>query len=237
MKRMFLVPVLAAGLLAPLGALAGPFADFESQLRDAYATYRAALFQTNTGKEDGSAKALAGLARKWDGLSADWAASPPPQYADDPAYAETLANVRASIAAAADRVDAGDLPGAHETLEAVRDALGDLHLRNGIVTFSDRMNAYHARMEHVLTTDYAPMGEAALGALREEAAVLTYLADDIAAHPAPEADDLDYAPRLAALRQSVQALQDAARAGDLEAALAAARGLKKPFSQFFVKFG
>ncbi|MGC9371594.1 MAG: hypothetical protein ACP5DX_18845, partial [Paracoccaceae bacterium] len=183
------------------------------------------------------AKALAGLARKWDGLSADWATSPPPQYADDPAYAETLARVETTIAAAADQVAAGDLPGAHETLEAVRDALGELHLRNGIVTFSDRMNAYHARMEHVLMTDYAAMGEAALGLLREEAAVLAYLADDIAAHPAPEADDPDFSPRLAALRKSVQALQEATRAGDLEAALAAARGLKKPFSQFFVKFG
>ena len=237
MKRMFLVPVLAAVLLAPLGALAGPFVDFENQLRDAYATYRAALFQTNTGTAEGSAKALAGLARKWDGLSADWAASPPPQYADDPAYAETLVNVRASIAAAADQVDAGDLPGAHDTLEAVRDALGELHLRNGIVTFSDRMNAYHARMEHVLTTDFAAMGEAAVGALRDESAVLAYLADDLVAHPAPEADDPGYAPRLTALRQSVQALQDAALAGDLQAALAAARGLKKPFSQLFVKFG
>ena len=237
MKRMFLVPVLAAGLLVPLGAFAGPFADFEGQLRQAYATYRAALFQTNTGEAEGAARALAGLAQKWDGLNAEWAASPPPQYADDPGFAETLAAVGTTVTAAADQVAAGDLPGAHESLEAVRDALGDMHLRNGIVSFSDRMNAYHARMEHVLLTDYAAMGEAALGPLREEAAVLAYLVDEIEAHPAPEANDPDYAPRIAALRQSVQALQDAARAQDLEAALAAVRGLKRPFSQLFVKFG
>lgn len=237
MKRVFLVPVLAAGLLPPLGALAGPFADFESQLREAYATYRTALFQTNSGKAEDSAKALAEVARQWDGLRADWAAGPPPQYADDPAFAATLGGVGASIAAAAAQVADRDLPAAHETLETVRDAIGDLHLRNGIVSFSDRMNAYHARMEHILLTDFAAMGKAALGPLREEAAVLAYLADEIAAHPAPESDDPGYAPRIAALRRSVQALQDAARAGDLEAAQAAVGGLKKPFSQLFVKFG
>ena len=30
------------------------------------------------------------------------------------------------------------------------DEIGDLHARNGIIGFSDRMNAYHARMEEVL---------------------------------------------------------------------------------------
>ncbi|WP_212523699.1 hypothetical protein [Actibacterium sp. MT2.3-13A] len=237
MKRIFLVPALAAGLLAPLAAFAGPFADFETQLRGAYASYRAALFQTNAGKPEPAAQALSGFAQKWDGLTADWAASPPPQYADDPAYAGTLAAVAATIDTAAGQTAAGDLPAAHATLEAVREALGGLHLRNGIVGFSDRMNAYHARMEHVLMTDYAAMGEAALGPLREEAAVLTYLVDEIEAHPAPEAGDPAYAPLVAGLRQSVQALQDAARANDLKAALASVGGLKKPYAQLFVKFG
>ena len=31
---------------------------------------------------------------------------------------------------------------------------GELHIRNGLYTFSDRMNTYHAKMEHVLGNDY-----------------------------------------------------------------------------------
>ncbi len=217
-------------------ASAGSFADFEVAMRGAYGDYRAALFTTNAGKPDAAVKAVAAFQQNWAALMA---ANPsaPPQYADDPAYAETLAKVAAIADSAAQEVAAGTLPKAHETLEAIRGEIGGLHERNGIVGYSDRMNAYHARMEEVLGKDYGGLDAAGLGTLREDAAVLAFLAADIQAHPPAEASDPAYGKLLDGLMASVTALQDAARAGDAAAAKAALGGLKVPYSKLFLKFG
>lgn len=235
MNRSLLALTLAASLVAPFAATAGPFAEFENKMRDVYGDYRVALFQSNKGDVQATYIALLDLANGWNNLRADWQGSPPPQYQDDPNFAATLTKVMEHIDKAAGQL--GKLPEAHITLEAVRDEIGDLHLRNGLFRFSDRMNAYHAQMEHVLETDYAAMGDKALGMLREEAAVLTYLAQDIVAHPAPEASNPAYAGLVAGLGASVKALTDATRAGDLEAALEAVGKLKMPYAQLFAKFG
>lgn len=227
----------AALTLAFIGsASAGPVAEFEAAMRGAYADYRAALFTTNAGKPDASVTAVAVFRQKWAALVA---ANPeaPPQYADDSTYAATLAEVAATADAAAGEVAAGDLPKAHETLEAIRFQIGGLHERNGIVGFSDRMNAYHARMEEVLGRDYGGFDAAGLGALREDAAVLAWLAADIKAHPPAEASDPAYGTLLDGLVDSVTSLADAARNGDAAAAKSALGGLKAPYSKLFLKFG
>ena len=74
-------------------------------------------------------------------------------------------------------------PNSHATLEAVREAFGALHARNGIETFSDRMNAYHAQMEHILGLDLSALDAAGKQAMLEQAAVLAYLAQDVLAGP------------------------------------------------------
>jgi len=216
---------------------AGPFADFETDLRDAYGQYRAALFQSNSGNSDATTKAMQTLSEKWTVIEKDWGTSPPPQYADDAAFADTLTTVGTVIAEASQDVAAGDLAKAHLTLEQIRAEVGALHIRNGILTFSDRMNAYHAKMEEVLDHDLAALGDKGTAVLLEDAAVLVYLAEDIVGHPAPEASDPAYAPLVDAVRQSVGAVQTAARAGDMVAAKAAIGQLKVPYAKLFAKFG
>ena len=218
------------------GAYAGPVSDFETAMRGAYADYRGALFQTNANKPDAAAKAVAAFQQKWAALSAANTAAPP-HYADDPAYTETLAKVAAIADTAATEVAAGKLTEAHETLEAIRFAVGALHERNGIVGFSDRMNAYHAKMEEVLTRNYGGFDAAGLGSLREDAAVLGYLAADIKAHPPAEAADPAYGKLLDGMMDSVARLGAAAKSGDAAAAKAALGGLKVPYSKLFLKFG
>ena len=191
---------------------------------------------TNAGKPEAAVKAVDAFQQKWDALAAA-NSSAPPQYADDPAYGETLAKVAAIAKSAAGEVAAGKLPEAHETLEAIRFQIGGLHERNGIVGFSDRMNAYHAKMEEVLTSDYSGFDAAGLGALREDAAVLAYLAADIKAHPPVEASDPAYKPLLDGMIDSVAKLAAAAKSGDAAAAKAALGGLKVPYSKLFLKFG
>jgi hypothetical protein len=225
-------------LLAPGGlALAGPVQEFEDRIREAYADYRAALFMTNQKSVEASAKALAGFRTKWQALDAALRANPPPHYQGDARLPATLESVAGLIGRADGEIAKGDLPAAHETLEGIRDLLGDLRARNGLIGFSDRMNAYHALMEHVLSRDHGGFGPAAIGVLREDAAVLAWLAGEIERNPAPESSDLAYAPLVAALTASVSALQQAARAGDPAAVKAALGNLKGPYSRLFLKFG
>jgi hypothetical protein len=227
----------AAFTLVLIGsASAGPVSDFETAMRGAYADYRGALFQTNANQPEAAVQAVDAFKQKWAALaSANTIA--PPQYADDPAYAVTLAKVASITDKAAGEVAAGKLTEAHATLEAIRFEVGGLHERNGIVGFSDRMNAYHAKMEDVLAKDYSGFDAAGLGALREDAAVLAFLAADIKAHPPTEAADPAYGKLLDGMTDSVTALANAAHTGDAAAAKTALGNLKVPYSKLFLKFG
>jgi hypothetical protein len=232
--------ILAAAALGWLSGavLAGPVSDFESQLRGTYAQYRAALFMTNTGKAGEAGKAMAAFADSWAAISKDFKANPPPQYADDAQWAATLDDVAARAAKAKEEIAAGELPKAHETLEGVRDAVGGLHERNGIVSFSDRMNAYHVVMEKVLGAASSDMDVDQVGAMREQAAVLVYLAQAAVAHPPPEAaGNPDFAKLSDAMLNATQDVLGALRSGDKQKIKPALGALKPAYSKLFVKFG
>jgi hypothetical protein len=131
-------------------------------------------------------------------------------------------------------VDKGELPEAHEMLEEIRDVIGGLHARNGIVGFSDRMNAFHTAMEHMLQEKFDASG---FGTLREQAAVLAYLAGELDKFPPPEVAEPDYAPMLKALQQAVADMQAAARTNDVAGARAALTKIKPAYAKLFLKFG
>ena len=237
MKRSAAAIAVISALVLPLGAHAGPFSDFEAQLRQAYGQYRAALVQTSQGNAEATQKAIGQLSSQWSALEDNWMATPPPQYVDDAQFADTIKSVELIINDATAIVQSGDLAAAHETLEAIRAELGDLHIRNMLYTFTDRVNAYHSEMEGVLSTDFAALGDGALPTLTKKAAVLEYLAGQIAANPAPEANDPAYGPLVKGLTDSVAAITGSLDAGDLEAAIQAAGALKAPFAKLFAKFG
>ena len=154
MRRILLTATLLSATFA--GAVtAGPVSDFEAAFRGLYGNYRTALFATNSGDAAKSVKAMGAFDASWSAMMAEYGTTPPPHYADDPEWGATLASVQARLAAASTEVAAGKLPAAHEALEGIRDDIGDLHDRNMIETFSDRMNAYHAAMEEVLAIDPA----------------------------------------------------------------------------------
>jgi hypothetical protein len=219
-------------------AFAGPVTDFETAYGEMYAGYRSALFATNSGSAEKSAAALKGLETQWGTLAATYRDTPPPQYEADPQWAETIAAVSGSIAKASEAVAKGNLPESHETLEAVREAFNALHARNGVETFSDRMNAYHAEMERIIGLDLTVLDAPAKQTVLEHAAVLAYLAQDVLSAPPTNAEgNADYASLSAAMQASVDQLLTAARAGDDAAIKAAVGGLKVPYSKFFLKFG
>jgi hypothetical protein len=232
-------------LMRPLAALcfasvltaahAGPVQDFENQLRGSYASYRAALFATNSGDAAKSAKALDGFGQSWSGIAGSYAKAPPPQYAMDDRWSATMEAVQAKIDAARSEIAAGDLPAAHLTLEDVRAEFGGLHERNGMSGFSDRMNDYHAEMEDILALDLAATDALTLA---EHAGILSYLATRIEHRPAPEAvGNADYDKLQQPFLASVKAFETAVKSGDPAAISAAAGGLKGPYSKFFLMFG
>lgn len=234
MKRAFLPLILGLSLAAP--AIAGPLADFDAAYRGMYARYRAALFQTNAGSPETATQAMKGFAAAWGQFAAIYGTTPPVHLAEDAGWPATVQDVTAALSAAQAEVLAGQLPEAHETLEHVRDVLSDMHARNGIESYSDRMNAYHAQMEGVLSFDLSQPD--ALALLREKAAVLAYLSGDLLASPPPEAaGSAEYDTLSAEFAASVAALMDAARSGDMATVKSALAGLKKPYAKLFVKFG
>lgn len=237
MSKIHHISLLFGSVLLPAVGTAGPVQDAEQQLRSVYGDYRVALFQSSGGNADATVKALESLNQKWEALSQEWTFALPPQYADDSLLGGTMTSVDTVIDKAADEAARGDLAMAHVTLEAVRSEIGDLHGRNGVIGFSDRMNAYHAEMEKVLDGEAGIESKVGLAALQDAAAVLAYLAADIAAHPAPEAADPAYEPLLDGLLKSVQALQSAAQSGDAAGMKAAIAGLKPAYSKLFLKFG
>lgn len=235
MKKKLTLMSLAL-VLASSVAFAGQFADFETGLRQTYASYRMALFATNSGDKEKTEKAVNQFDRNWGDMVSRYGSNPPPQYQDDPEWSATLIAVSGAIAKARGLAGDGQLAHAHEVLEHIRGAIGGLHERNGIETFSDRMNAYHAQMEQVIGLTMADDG--AGQRLLEQAAVLSYLLDDmLAAPPADAVGNAEYEELSAAVKASVAELKSAARGGDTTAIKAAKSGLKKPYSRLFLKFG
>lgn len=232
-----LLPVFALAVLtsATGPALAGPVADFESELRAVYGTYRVALFATNTGNAAKSTEFIAAFEAGWADLAKGFTTAP--QYADDPAVPATVTAVSEDAAKAAEAAKAGNLTEAHEALEGIRGEIGALHRRNGMWGFSDSMNAYHAMMEAVLATDPAKLDGPGMERLAEQIGVLGFWAADIADHPAPEASDPAYPPLAQTFQASVDAMVKAVRAGDPEAIKSALAALKPAYSKFFLKFG
>lgn len=227
--RWGLVALAFAGLVCWSGAaVAGPFSDFEAAMRNAYGDYRVALFATNAGDATKAAAALMQFEEEWGRLSNQ---PTPPQYQDDSHFADTMRIVGDLSRKAREEVGAGALPKAHETLEKVRDEIGDMHIRVGLYTLSDRMNAYHREMETVIGNEAIDARQAG-----EQAAVLAFLIDDIIAHPPVPADPA-FAALAADAKASVEKLKSAAEAGDMAGIKTAIGGLKPAYSKLFLKFG
>ena len=234
--REVLVAGMAIFMLSPIPAQAGPMQDFERELRAAYADYRTALFRTNTKDQAASAAAIGNMGGKWQALTAKWSPAPPPQYAEDPGFKPALNTVASILNAAKAETTAGKLSEAHDTLEKIRSELGQLRRRNGVVVFSDRMNAYHEQMEKILLGKYDGFDGRGVADLRDDAAVLAHLLEDIAANPAADRDG-SFNQAFAGVRKSVEDLRTALRTGDLSAIKAAIKTLKQPYSRMFLNYG
>ncbi len=225
------------GLLACLGAQAAD--PVTEAINQAYAPYRAALFRTNSKAQAESGQAMAQARQAWQSILDRFAARPPIPYDRDPEFSASLQAVGKVYEKAAGEIGQGKLAQAHETLEQARDIMAELRRRNGVIVFSDHMNAYHAEMEHVLQQGPAMTSSPqAMLTLVKRVGVLEYLAKQLRSE-APKAlqNDAEFGAALQALETSVTTLHRAAMNQDAAAAREALDRLKGPYSRMFLKFG
>ncbi len=142
----FVTPLLAAGLalllLAPLAAGAGEKTPFLDAVSRAYPHLKMSWFYTRTGSGGVAALEIAAFREAWAGIESRFSTAPPPRFAADVRWRQSLSAISAIAGRALDHVDSGRLKAAHGALGEARRTLSELRRRNGVVVFSDHVDAY-----------------------------------------------------------------------------------------------
>jgi hypothetical protein len=231
---------LSALTLAAALSLSAQAADAVTDaVQAAYAPYRAALFRTNGKSQPEAQAAIVQAQQAWQSVADRFGAKPPAPYDRDVEFARTLTQVAAVYDKAAGQINAGKLPEAHETLEAARDLMAALRQRNGVVVFSDHMNAYHAEMEHLLIEGPKLLaGPQGVPLLTAQVGVLDYLARQLRARaPAGLLANAEFDTLLKDVEASVQNVKKAVLSQDAATIKDAMGKVKAPYSKLFLKFG
>jgi len=230
-----------AALFLASAACAAPIDDAWER---ASAPYRKALLATNTGDASGARAATAQFREEWERFREAYGSRPPKPYGRDRAWSSEVARIGEWAAEAERKVAAGDLPGAHETLERVRERWMALRTRNGVRWFADGMTRFHTDMEALIP---------ALGDGPEElsgpvlwprvAATVRRMERTLADLPRsqgpvlPDSEARERAAMLALLRQRLAAVRVAVAQRDATASRAAVREMKPAFVKLFLRFG
>ncbi len=216
------------------------FEQFYQQHNSAYASYRAALFQTNKNDQTASLKGINGFNVKWNQLVTQFAGHPPEIFAADEEWGATLTKISEIAAQSTEQIKSGELSHAHETLEAIREQLADLRSRNHLVFFSDYVNRFHAVMEQLLQAGYGEenINNQAKLTIRERLAVLDFLAQDIKVNaPQDYQSDKTFNKLLEGLMDSLATLRSSLDGNDPQAISKAISSLKPAYAKLFARFG
>jgi len=232
--------LLPTSIFAANHDMANNFQQFTQELTEAYASYRMALFQTNKQDQEMSLKGATAFQQQWQAILDRYTDSPPEVFAADPQWKPTLERIGQIVTKSLEEIRAGQLGEAHETLEAVREKLGELRRRNSVIMFSDHINAYHEVMEHLM--DSVDSSEAldvnAMQSVREQLGVLDFLAENIREN-APQAyiDNEQFQQLLNGVFASLTMLREGLDNNDPQAIFEAIQNLKAPYAKLFANFG
>jgi hypothetical protein len=242
MKRTWVgLMLLGALALLPMSAGAGTaFQQFQQDVSDAYGPYRTALFQTNQNDQGKSLDAMRQFQQRWNNILLRYADAPPGPYDGDPQWKSTLQTVARIATQSLQEIEAGQLAKSHATLEAIRDALGDLRQRNGVVVYSDHINAYHEEMEALVESPLSPqsLDAPALLTIRERLAVLEFLAGRLRSRaPKAYSGNEEFMKLVDGVFASLQALRQALDANAPDQIVKAVKAIKPAYARFFLRFG
>jgi len=150
--------LLAVNLVGPVRAQTQDDsleAFFEAK-QSAYRYYRSAWFYLRTGNVDLAAMELSFFVLGWDEIRARFSDAPPGPFADDPLWRAGLAEVGAMATGGLAALEAADAEAAKAALQAIPRVLADMRARNGVVTFSDAVEALSRAMEGLWRYRHAP---------------------------------------------------------------------------------
>jgi len=132
--------------LAPCPAAADEATDaFHAAVAGAYRQYREAIHYHETGNSELAELALDQFLAEWKSLAARYADKPPPAYAKDADFAETLTAIEGKATSAVGSAPAEALL----ALKPIRDDLAALRKRSGQRVFSDCVDAMNAAMDRL----------------------------------------------------------------------------------------
>jgi hypothetical protein len=125
-------------------------ADFRSAVGAWNTFYKRSLVITRAGRQEPGLKQLAKSREAWYQILWRYYESPPPEYSDDARWQADLAAITGRLHIAEWMAVGGDMAGAHEALEPVRQIWMDVRERNGAWWFGDELTRYHDVMEPIV---------------------------------------------------------------------------------------
>lgn len=205
-------------LLAP-GPLAAGGANFETDRAGAYAHYREAVFYARTGNTPIAALALDEFIVKWSALVATYADSPPAAYAAETDWSGVLGDILERAESGLEALDTDDAEAARTAIDPIRGILGDLRRRNGVITYSDHVNALSAAMDVLARyrREVKDLGDAqAVAAVREQAAIVSTLFEKCRSAATPDiAGDPEFMRLVDGAAESMGKLLKSLQTGDI----------------------
>jgi hypothetical protein len=143
--------------LAPPRARADPATDaFHADMAAAYRHYREAVHYLENDNPELAALALEAFRGAWEDVVRRYAGAPPPGYARDAQFNDTLATVRAAAELAAKQIGRSAASVALQTLRQIQARLAHQRARNGQRTYSDCIEPMNAAMDRLWAFRRAP---------------------------------------------------------------------------------
>ena len=240
--RAAILALALVAMLAPPSALrADETAAFLEASAEAYAPYRGAMAYLHTGNHGLAALALDAMAARWAALCDRFQDRPPAAFAQDPDWRASLDGITGRIETAQAQLVSGDAAAAEAALKPVRAALGNLRRRNGIVTFSDRVDAFSAAMKSLWAYRRNPPDMAdlqSIAAVSEQARTLRQsLAEVVAEPPAKTAADPQFQRLIAGSFKSLDTIDRAIETRDQALLISALREIRSSEQLLWMNFG
>lgn len=241
-RRLALAALCLLSLAVGTSAHAGPIAEFDNALADSWAHCRDALYQSDPAHADGKVaiEAMTAFRRSWTKLSARWSASPPPHYAEDPDFAQDMTDINEVAEDALRLAEEGDIEQARSTLLQVPALLSEMRRKNGIDSFTDRLDAFSEQMAEITedSFDRAELSPPQVVALIRQVAVLAYLGEQLEKRaPARVAEDENFLAMVEDINAQLRGLGTAALAGQRAPVQAALSDLRRAFDKFYLLYG
>jgi hypothetical protein len=177
---------------------------------------------------------------KWAKLRQRFENAPPPPYAGDAEWANTLARIATIAERGKELIEQEKAKQAHEELAKIRRELAALRARNGVVAFSDRIDAYGKQIEKIspLRVTKRPLQEADYKLLRDRSEEILRLLDVMAAEaPQRYRDDPGFAPALEDNRRAVKTLLDYLDKRHERGIKGSIRDVRAAYGLLFLKYG